>query len=200
MRWLPEPPAGTPIALGFDGSDVGDHTAIRAETQGGFQFTPRFGDKPTIWNPEEHPDHRIPRGTVAAAVDHLFARFRVELMYGDPPGWQSELEEWARRHGETRVVRWETYQPKRMSEALERFVTDLQRRAMRHDGCPITAVHVANAVKMPRKNDTYILAKASRPQKIDAAMASVLAHEAACDARSNGWNKPRRNARMIVLT
>lgn len=200
MLWLPEPTPGTPVALGFDGSDVGDWTAIRAETVEGLSFTPRFAGEPTVWNPEAWPDHRIPRDVVSAAVAHLFDRFKVELMYCDPPGWQSEIEAWARLHGANRVVRWETYQPRRMSDALERFVTDLRAGTVKHDGCPVTATHVGNAVKMPRKNDTYILAKASKPQKIDAAMATVLAHEAACDARSNGWHRPRRNAEIIVLS
>ena len=188
MHWLPEPPPGAAVCLGFDGSDVDDHTAIRAETIDGLVFTPRFAGKPTIWNPAEHPDHRVPRAIVDEAVSDLFDRFRVERMYCDPPGWQSEVEEWALRHGEEHVIRWETYRPTQMSAALERFVTDLRTGVVTHDGCPITAVHVANAVKVGRKNDTYILAKASKTQKIDAAMATVLAHEAAAEARAAGWS------------
>ena len=176
------------MALGFDGSDIDDHTAIRGRVMAdGFAFTPRFGGAPTIWNPAEHPDHRVPRASVDAAVDELHERFDVVRMYCDPPGWQSEIDEWARRHGEERVIRWETYRPKQMSYALERYVTDLQRAAFEHDGCPITAAHVGNAVKAARKNDTYVLAKASKAQKIDAAMADVLAHEARADALAAGW-------------
>lgn len=187
MHWLPEPPPGTAVALGFDGSDVDDHTAIRARVMDdGFAFTPRFGDGPTIWNPAEWPDHRIPRAVVTDAVDELHSRFTVVRFYCDPPGWQSEIDDWAIRHGD-HVARWETYQPKRMSYALERYVTDLASGNFEHDGCPITAAHVANAVKMPRKNDTYVLAKASKKQKIDAAMADVLAHEARADALAAGW-------------
>lgn len=187
MNWLPEPPAGTAICLGFDGSDVDDWTAIRAETIGGLNFTPRFAGEPTLWNPAEWPDHRIPRAVVTDAVADLFERFEVARMYCDPPGWQSEIDSWAGKHGEERVIRWETYRPSQMSSALERFVTDLRIGTVTHDSCPLTAAHVANAVKMPRKNDTYVLAKASKTQKIDAAMATVLAHEAAADARAAGW-------------
>lgn len=185
--WLPEPEPGTAICLGFDGSDVDDHTAIRAETRDGFSFTPRFAGGPTIWNPAEHPDHRIPRLIVSEAVDELFERFEVERFYCDPPGWQSEVEMWALRHGEKRVIPWETYRPTQMAAALERFVSDLRTGTITHDGCPVTSSHVDNAVKVGRKNDTYLLAKASKPQKIDAAMATVLAHEAAADARAAGW-------------
>src|SRR5690606_9389751 len=49
-----EVPDGTPIVLGFDGSDTDDWTVIRAETQDGYQFTPTYGGGlPTVWNPDE---------------------------------------------------------------------------------------------------------------------------------------------------
>lgn len=190
MDWLPNPPDGTAICLGFDGSDVDDWTAIRAETREGFQFTPRvLGGRASIWNPAEHHDHRIPRTEVHAAIDELFERFTVERFYYDPPGWASEGEAWALRHGAERVIAWETYRTKAMHAALERFVIDLRTGALTHDGCPDTARHIASAVKVGRGRDQYGLAKASRLQKIDAAVTSVLAHEAAADARAAGWNE-----------
>jgi phage terminase large subunit-like protein len=202
MYWLPEPPRNTPVCLGFDGSDVADFTVIQAETADGFSFTPRIaGDRPTIWNPAEFHDHRIPRAEVTAAVADLFDRFQIERMYCDPPGWRSEIETWAAEHGDEHVIAWETYRPKQMHESLERFVSDLHTKRIRHDGCPIAANHIANAVKATRRNDTYVLAKASKEQKIDAAMGRVLAHEAAADAIAAGWGrkKSRKNARMIVI-
>lgn len=202
MNWLPNPPDGTRICVGFDGSDVDDWTAIRAETVDGFQFTPRvLGGRPSIWNPAEHFDHRIPRSDVSAAVDEVFERFEVERFYYDPPYWTTEGELWALKHGERRVLPWETRLTTQMHRALERFVTDLGTRAITHDGCPDTERHIASAVKKFRGRDQYGLAKASRLQKIDAAVTSVLAHEAASDARATGWgvDAPRRNARMIVI-
>jgi hypothetical protein len=202
--WLPNPPDGTAVCLGFDGSDVDDWTAIRAETVDGFQFTPRvLGGRASIWNPAEHYDHRIPRGDVDAAMDEIFERFAVIRLYYDPPYWSSEGERWALHHGERRVLPWETRRTTQMHQALERFVTDLASGAISHDGCPDTANHIASAVKRfpPRGRDQYGIAKASRQQKIDAAVTSVLAHEAASDARAAGWGtaKPRKNARIIVI-
>jgi len=191
VHWLPEPPAGTPICLGFDGSDVSDFTALQAETMDGFSFTPRFGGGPTIWNPAEFPDHRIPRTTVMAAIGDVHDRFDVVRGYYDPPGWISEVEALALEHGEEQVVLWETYRPRQMHQALERFVNDLLNGAITHDGCPIAAAHIANAVKATRRNDTYVLAKASKEQKIDAAMARVLAHEARADMLACGWTAER---------
>lgn len=195
MDWLPNPPDGSSVCLGFDGSDVDDWTAIRAETLDGFQFTPRvLGDKPSIWNPASHHDHRIPRLEVASALDEIFSRFHVERLYYDPPGWKSEGEAWALKYGEERVIPWETYRTTPMHAALERFVIDLKTRALTHDGCPDTQRHIDSAVKVGRGGrEQYGLAKASRLQKIDAAVTSVLAHEAACDARAAGWGKQAEN-------
>src|SRR5690606_40133652 len=60
------------IVVGFDGSDVNDWTAIRCETQQGYQFTPRFDDgRPMIWNPAEFGG-QVPRLEVEAAIERVF--------------------------------------------------------------------------------------------------------------------------------
>jgi hypothetical protein len=188
-----------PVCLGFDGSDTSDHTAIKAETIDGLLFTPHYGDdRPTIWNPDEWGG-RIPRSEVHAAVDHVFRTYAVERLYGDPPGWQTELDMWALEYGEKVVIQWPTYRAVQMHAACERFVTDLTSGALTHDGCPITNLHVGNARKLAKPGDRYILGKPSQSQKIDAAVTSVLAHEAAADARLAGWGKPEPSRRVMVL-
>lgn len=177
------------IALGFDGSSTDDMTALRAETMDGWQFTPTYGPdrRPTIWNPADWGG-QTPRLEVRAAMSEMFGTYDVVRAYCDPPLWQTEIEEWALEYGERVVVAWETYRAVQMHAALLRFVTDLQTGALSHDSCPITRDHVANARKAPRPGERYILTKPSGAyhQKIDAAMASVLAHEAAADARAAG--------------
>jgi phage terminase large subunit-like protein len=61
--------------------------------------------------------------------------------------------------------------------------------ALTHDDCPSSALHVGNARKAAKPGDRYILTKPAGAyhQKIDAAVTSVLAHEAASDARAAGW-------------
>ncbi len=176
------------IAVGFDGSSVNDWSALRAETVEGWQFTPTYGpdDRITIWNPAEWSG-RIPRSEVHAAVAELNERFRIVRLYADPRDWQTEIESWARLIGDEVVAEWPTNQSTRMHAALDRFETDLVSGALTHDGCPVTARHVGNARKLAKPGDRYILGKPSEAQKIDAAMASVLAHEAAADARAEGW-------------
>jgi hypothetical protein len=193
--------AGTPVVLGFDGSDVDDWTAIRAETQAGYQFTPVYGPdrRPAIWSPAEHGG-QVPRLEVAAAVDELFTTLKVVRMYGDPPYWESELDDWAACYGDSRVVRWETYRPVQMHAACERLRIDVVKAdaTWTHDGCPTTAVHVRNAVKTPRPGQRYVLAKASPSQKIDACVTSIITHEAAGDVTAAGlW--PQKRRQVIVM-
>ena len=187
------------VCLGFDGSLNNDWTAIRAETLDGFQFTPTYGPdrRPTIWNPAEWGGE-IPRSEVHAAVGELFTTLDVERSYWDPEDWRSDIDAWALEYGEKRVIQWPTNRVVAMHAALERMVTDLVNGELTHDGCPITAVHVANARKLARPGQRYVLGKPNESQKIDAAMASVLAHEAAADARAAGWARPV-DRRVVVF-
>jgi len=182
--------AGTSIVLGFDGSDVDDWTGIRAETLDGYQFTPTYHDgRPTIWDPRL-TNNRVPRGEVMAAFDELFARFDVVRAYCDPPYWQSEIDGLEARYPK-RVFRWETYRPKQMHAALERMKTDvmLHESTFTHDGDEQVSTHIRNAVEVARTPyPAYLIFKASESQKIDLAMSSVLAHEAASDVIAAGYS------------
>lgn len=186
LGWLPPPESGARVCGGFDGSTSDDWTGIRLETFDGFQFTPRFGPdrRPAIWNPAEHGG-RVPRAEVHAAWSEIHATFDVERVYYDPPQWVTEGEQWSARYGT--FVPWETSRAKQMHAALDRFYTDLGIKAFRHDGCPVTRTHVLNARKLPRGPEAYVIGKPSQTQKIDLCVCSVLAHEAAADARSKGW-------------
>ncbi|WP_088312408.1 hypothetical protein [Kineosporia sp. R_H_3] len=198
-------PDGLLVCAGFDGSDVDDWTALRLETADGHRFTPTYGPdaRPTIWDPAEW-DGQIPRAEVHAAVAEVFRRYVVLRMYCDPRDWRSEIADWANEHGEKVVIEWATNRIVQMHSALERTLTDLKTGRSTHDECPITTRHVGNARKAARSGDRYILAKPSPQQKIDAAMADVLAHEAAQDAHAAGdfdrMAKARsRSKKMVVL-
>jgi hypothetical protein len=196
-------PDGTSIVLGFDGSDVDDWTVLRAQTEDGYQFTPVFGDdrKPCAWNPAEHKG-KIPRLEVAAAIEEIFGRFTVVRMYADPPDWKTEIDGWAAEHGEKVVIRWETYRITQMHAALVRQHSDVTKDAttFTHDGCPTTFIHMKNARKLARSGQKYILGKPSQTQKIDAAMSSTLANEAAGDVTAaKAWPKPRVRRKVVAL-
>jgi len=167
------------------------------------QFTPRYGpdQRPAIWHPAEWHG-QIPRDQVLIARQEIRRRYRVYRSYNDPdPYWRTEIGLWAQAEGEKVVLEWPTNQDRRMHEALKRFIADLRTGAIRDDGCPITAQHMANAVKRAKPGDRYVLAKpvGANHQKIDAAMASVLAHEAACDARADGWTEVQTPSTVWVM-
>ncbi|MFC4912580.1 hypothetical protein [Actinomadura gamaensis] len=191
-----EVPDGTPIVVGFDGSDVDDWTALRAETLDGYQFTPTYGDGlPTIWNPADHGG-QVPRLEVDAALDEVMRRYDVVRLYADPPYWETEVDTWVDRYGDKRIIRWYTRRIVQMHAACERLVTDVTKAdsTFTHDGCPTTASHMGHARKAARPQRRYVLVKASAAQKIDAAVCSVLAHEAAGDAVAAGLARTKKKS------
>jgi hypothetical protein len=199
QKWLPNPPDGTAISLGFDGSENNDWTAIQAETYEGFTFTPQYGPdkRPTIWNPAEW-NGQIPRSEVHAAVDEMFTRYRVERFYCDPQDWFSEIGDWSLAYGDNHVFEWPTNRIKAMYAEIKRFEIDLSTKRISHDGCPITAIHMANARKAAKAAQQYVLIKPTDHQKIDAVMARILAHTAASDAREGGWDPSPKRRRVVV--
>lgn len=197
--WLPNPPDGTQVCGGFDGSDSDDWTGIRLETRPGLIFTPRWSATglPMIWNPDQHGG-RIPRRQVHDAWDELAERFALLRVYCDPgfndefdpTSWKTEIETWSQKHGEDVFVPWQmggNTRTRAVHTALVRFETDLGQGAITHDGCPVTSKHFDHCRKIPKPGGRFILGKASQVQKIDLAITTVLAHEAACDQRADGW-------------
>jgi hypothetical protein len=196
-------PDGTPVVLGFDGSDVNDWTAIRAETADGYQFTPVYGPDglPCIWDPAEFSG-QVPRLEVDAAVREMFDRYAVARMYADPPDWETEIDGWAEQLGDKKVIRWYTSRITRVHPACERLLTDVTKAetTFAHDGCRLTALHVGNARKSARPAKRYVLAKPSDAQKIDLAMCSVLAHQAAGDATAAKEFRPKKSTMILTAS
>ncbi|RFA14566.1 hypothetical protein B7R21_06365 [Subtercola boreus] len=125
---------------------------------------------------------------ILAAFDEIFEQFDVVRAYCDPPFWQSEIDGLEAKYPK-RVFRWETYRPTQMHAALERMKTDvmLPESQFTHDGDETVGTHIRNAVEVARSGQKYLIFKASETQKIDLAMSSVLAHEAAGDVIAAGY-------------
>ena len=120
-------------------------------------------------------------------------------MYCDPQDWRSEIGEWGLKYSSDHVFEWPTNSVKRMYQALRRFEVDLANGRISHDGCPLTGVAVANAKKIAKPGQMYVLGKPEDHQKIDPAMATVLAHEAAMDTHAAGWEKEPQSTQVLVL-
>lgn len=179
------------VGLGMDGSKSDDFTAIRLETLDQHQFTPTYTvggvERPCVWKPDEWGGE-IPRAEVREAIAQIHRRYDVVRGYYDPFWWESEIDDWADKHGPEKVVRWPTNAVKSMHAALERFRHDSTSSASKwtHDGCVDTEAAIGNAITRARSGETYIIGKPESHLKIDPAMSSVLAHEAVMDSLAKG--------------
>jgi len=173
---------GAYIGIGFDGSFSQDSTALIGCTPEGHSFVLGIWERP----PGAPSGWRIPRLAVAAAVEEAFSKYRVGRMLCDPWKWETELEMWAEKHGEEVVLAFNTNQTTRHAAALSRWLTGISESTHTHDGDDRLRDHVLAAhLKKVRPTQTedgrtlYVLAKGDDGRKIDAAVADVLAYEAA---------------------
>ncbi len=164
------------VVLAFDGSASGDSTALVGCTVGPDPHLFVVG----LWeNPGDHR-WRVPRGEVDRTVDAAFDRYDVLELAADPWGWRSELETWAQRHGERRVIEWNTANAVRMGPATDRMYAAAQDHTFTHDGDSRLAAHVAHCVARSTNNgDLVSKDKRNSPRKIDAAVAAIVAFDRA---------------------
>ena len=167
---------GEMVTLGFDGARYGDATALVACRVSDGLLVP-LG----IWEaPKGVSSWEVPAGEVDALLAEVMEEYAVIRGYFDPPLWQSEIDSWARDYGEPAVTRYPTNRSRFMA-AVERFRTDLLSGVISHSGDEALTRHVLNA-QMREVRGGYWLEKGATAEKIDAAVASVLAYEARCDA------------------
>lgn len=174
---------GARIVAGWDGSFSEDDSCLI-----GVDLTDL--DRPHMyvagwWS---RPDHdsawRVPRHEVEDAVVGLFSDFDCLYLSCDVAFWQAEVQTWARRWPD-RVVEMPQSAP-RMARALSLLEVAIREGRFTHDGDPRLALHVANVIT----RDTAagpIPQKRSRNSRdrIDGAIASMLAWERAVDVLSN---------------
>lgn len=202
-------PKRAPVTGGFDGSNNDDHTGIRLELLPDlFQFTPTYGpdERKTLWNPADWGG-QIPRGEVMVAWREIAKRFELIRIYLDPFLYDSEIDTLAAEFGDDVFVKWATNRPVPMHAALERLKVDLDNEdsSFTHDGDEAVRTHMRNARIRPTTVDKtsgvkrYVIGKpfGEDHRKIDYAMSSVLAHEAAMDALASGW-KPKKSSKVRV--
>ena len=103
------PLSGELVTLGFDGSETDDHTVLMGCRESGDLFT--VG----TWTPAH--DQLGWRDEVSEALDWVFSEFQVVRFYGDPPFWQSEMAEWARKYGSPPIVEFWTNIDSKMAVA-----------------------------------------------------------------------------------
>lgn len=179
---------GTRITIGFDGSTSGDSTALVAAT---VEAEPHIFVIDT-WNNPGTDDWKVPRAEVADAVERAFSTYDVVEMAADPWGWQSELQSWAQRYGEKRVVEFNTGYRKRMAPATDLLYQAIQDNRVTHDADPVLRAHISNAqaVTTPQ-GDVLQKDERKRKRRIDAAIAAVVAHARAAHHHTS---RPRKRS------
>ena len=105
------------VVLAFDGSASGDSTALVGCTVGADPHVFVVD----VWEDSGDRGWRVPRGQVEQVVAAAFDRWDVLELAADPWGWRSEIESWAKRHGEKRVLEWNTAAAQRMAPATDRL-------------------------------------------------------------------------------
>jgi len=166
----------TPVVLAFDGSASGDSTALVGVTveEAPYVFVV------DVWENPGDPRWRVPRAEVDAAVAHAFGLYNVVELAADPWGWRSEIEAWAKRHGEKHVVEWNTGAASRMAPATDRLYQAVVTGAVTHDGDERLARHMGNAVaRSTPMGDLVSKDKRGSKRKIDAAVAAIVAFDRA---------------------
>lgn len=189
---------GDKIALGFDGSKKRDATALIADRLSDRRkFCIRIWERP----PAAGPDWHIPTVEVDQVLRDTFGAYDVTLLFADPYRWQDYLDAWEAAFPD-RIVEFPTNVEQRFDRAIERFTTAFAAGEITHDGDPVFTRHVKNAVlvkgsrKKPRPGEDELLAthymkmaKRGDGLWIDAAVATVLAHEAGSHAIEQGLDK-----------
>jgi len=182
---------GDLITLGFDGAMFHDSTALVAtHVETGYQWL--VG----LWEcPHGRTDWQVPAKEVDAIVRSMFAKFKVWALYADPPYWQSWIAEWAGAFGGEQVIEWFTNGRLRMTRALENYATAIKEGSISHEDDHDLERHIGNARREDLKGQRdeqgkplWLIRKdrSDSPQKIDAAMASVLSWTARTDAIAAG--------------
>jgi len=206
---------GRMVTAGFDGSLTNDATGlVVVDIETGHKAVVAWWKRPTHLAEDE--EWQVPIDEVDDAVDFLFKTWDVWRLYGDPPHYREDMNRWAGKYGNDRVVEWWTNSRKKMATALREFKTDMGASKMTHGPLLLDAgepdeqalaahaalvEHIGNAVKRPTnmRDDEdgtflWIIGKegAKSPKKIDLAMAAVLAWVARGDAiRSGVLEKPK---------
>jgi phage terminase large subunit-like protein len=141
-----------------------------------------------------------------AAVEAAFARFTVVALFADPPHWQDAVDAWTRKWGERVQVKaspghpleWWTQRPKMMADALERFHEAVAEKRISHDGNVTLTRHMLHARRrVGRSGVTIAKEHPKSANKIDAAMASVLAYEARASAVAQGIGKIKPRSKKL---
>jgi phage terminase large subunit-like protein len=195
--WLPDgawdecesPHTITPddeIVLGFDGSFSGDASVVVGAV------IPKNDDDPVhvfmvkAWEKDLtiHDDSwRVDIADVENTIMDFCQRFpNVREIACDPFRWQRSME--VLQEKGLPIVEWPSTSPRRMVPACAKFYDAVVEKRLTHDGDPLLARHLSNAViKVDNLGPRIVKDKKDSPRKIDGAVAAILAVDRATAGR-----------------
>ncbi|WP_109523679.1 MULTISPECIES: hypothetical protein [Nocardia] len=197
---------GEVIVLGFDGSrrrrrGVTDATALIACRIADGLISPI-----EVWaQPPGKYDEgwEVPEHDVEAKILWAFKTYKVIGFYADPAKWEANVAAWEAKYAKQLKVKASTAHPIewwmtgqrafRTVEALREFVEAMLDGKLHHDGDLTLRAHVLNARRAETTKGVQIRKEnPDSPNKIDAAVAAVLAWQARLDAIAKGFGTQRR--------
>ena len=174
------------IVLGFDGSFSGDASVIV-----GCTIPKDDKDVPRLflvkaWEKDLtiHDDQwRVDINDVEQTLlDFCQKHPNVKEIACDPFRWQRTME--VLQEKDLPIVEWPSTSPRRMVPACAKFYDAVVEKRLIHDGDPVLARHIANAVvKTDNLGPRIVKDKKNSPRKIDGAVAAVLAVDRATVGR-----------------
>ena len=191
---------GEEITLGFDGSrkrskGVTDATAlIGCRVSDGYLFEVK------VWEQPDGPageDWSIPVADVDYEVRKAFEMYKVVGMFADPAKWESYIAQWESDFGKNLKVKSSQAHPIEwwmtgnrsylVVRAIEQFANAVLDKELSHSGDLVLTRHILNARRRVGRSGVSIAKEhPDSRNKIDAAVAAVLAYQARLQALSKG--------------
>ena len=166
--------------LGFDGSFSGDTTVIvgcripRDDEEKPHLFLVKAWEKPI----DSDDSWRVDIQDAEQAILDFCGRYKVREVACDPFRWQRSME--VLQDAGVPIVEWPSTSAKRMVVACAAFYDAVLEQRITHDGDPMIARHLDNAVvKIDNLGPRIVKENRSSLRRIDAAVAAVIAYDRA---------------------
>lgn len=176
-------PEGATITAGFDGSVSGDATGIVIQDVETGTLAVH-----AVWEPDPtDPDWTVDRADVNAAIEKMFEKYDVRMLWCDPSFYEPDVLEWSKqwRHRVERIPPTNH----RIAPLAQQFIADLVSKEIGHAGDKRLERHVLNAVAT--EAGSFKKEKKASPRKVDLLACAVLANGAR-QANKDRQKKPKR--------
>jgi len=194
-----------PITLGFDGSIRDDSTAlVGCRVSDGHLFLLGVWEKPFG---KDGIGWEVDREDVDATLASAFDSYNVVGMFADQAHWSDRVDVWRKLYGQKlKVSSGSSVNPMYFAmnrnlmviTALDRFLQATLAKELSHDGNIIMEQHILNCRRRISRSGIQIAKEyPSSPNKIDVAMAAMLAYE--CTATVRREFKPKVQGRIFRI-